>query len=93
LVVVNDVVKGVFDRLGMAGAFLLASALIFGAIGAGVIVHRLQPAPTASSTREQNQNDNEQGIKPPTSKPPTSKPPKHGHSSSPEPEDPQDKDA
>ena len=88
MVVVNDVVKGVFDRLGMAGAFLLASALIFGAIGAGVIVHRLQPAPTASSTREQNQNDNEQGIKPPTSKPP-----KHGHSSSPEPEDPQDKDA
>ena len=83
MVVVNDVVKGVFDRLGMAGAFLLASALIFGAIGAGVIVHRLQPTPTASSTREQNQNDNEQG----------SKPPKHGHSSSPEPEDPQDKDA
>jgi hypothetical protein len=77
------VVKGVFDRLGMTGAILIASALIFGAIGGGVIVHRLQPAPAASSTREQNQNENEQG-----SKPPKSKPAKHGPSSSPEPEDP-----
>ncbi len=81
-------VKGVFDRLGMAGAILLASALIFGAIGGGVTVHRLQPAPTASNTREQSQNDNEQG-----SKPPKSKPANRGHNSSPEPDDPQDKDA
>jgi hypothetical protein len=81
------VVKGVFDRLGMAGAILLASALIFGAIGGGVIVHRLQPAPAASNTQDQNQHDNAQG-----SKPPKSKPVKHRANSSPEPDDPQDKD-
>jgi hypothetical protein len=32
LVVRNDLVKGVFGRLGMVGATLIASALIFGAI-------------------------------------------------------------
>lgn len=32
MVVRNDLVKGVFGRLGMVGATLIASALIFGAI-------------------------------------------------------------
>ncbi len=43
----------------MVGAILIATALIFGAIAGGVIVHRLQAAPTASS--EQQQGDHADG--------------------------------
>jgi hypothetical protein len=82
------VVRGVFDRLGMVGAILVASALIFGAIAGGVVVHRLQATPAASSTQEQGRNADEQGDGPSNAKPP-----QHAHLSSPEPDDPQDKDA
>ncbi|HVS47485.1 MAG TPA: hypothetical protein VHJ99_01115 [Candidatus Dormibacteraeota bacterium] len=52
-------VSSVLHRLGMVGAILIATALIFGAIAGGVIVHRLQAAPTASS--EQQQGDHADG--------------------------------
>jgi len=61
LVVRNDVVKGVFGRLGMVGATLIASALIFGAIAGGVVIHRLQSTSVASSTHEQGDKADEQG--------------------------------
>jgi hypothetical protein len=61
LVVRNDVVKGVFGRLGMVGVILIASALIFGAIAGGVVVHRLQSAPAASSIQQRGDNADQQG--------------------------------
>jgi uncharacterized membrane protein len=57
---VRDVVGNLFHRLGMVGAIVLASALIFGAVAGGVIVHRLDTTPSASS--EQGQGA-EQGDK------------------------------
>lgn len=39
----------------MVGAILIASALIFGAIAGGVVVHRLQATPTASSEQQGDQ--------------------------------------
>ena len=88
MVVRNDVVRGVFGRLGMVGAILLASALIFGAIAGGVVVHRLQPAPAASSTQHRGDNVDEQGDG--QSKQGAPKPASHP---SPEPDDNQDKEA
>ena len=92
MVVRNDVVKGVFDRLGMVGAILVASALIFGAIAGGVAVHRLQASPAASSIQQQRSNADEQGDG--QSK---TKPTRRAHPASPEPAEPnddtQDKDA
>ena len=101
LVVRNDVVKGVFGRLGMVGAILVASALIYGAVAGAVIIRRLDSPPVASSTQEQGNNADEQGEKGDAqgekgdaqgrgqSK---SKAPKHAHPS-PEPDESQDKDA
>lgn len=63
LVVRNDLVKGVFGRLGMVGAILVASALIFGAIAGGVVIHRLESARVAATTQEQGNNADEQGDK------------------------------
>jgi hypothetical protein len=82
------VVKGVFVRLGMVGAILLASALIFGAIAGGVVVHRLQSPPAASGTQERGDNAVEQGDG--QSK---HRPPKHAAHPSAEPPDSEDKDA
>jgi uncharacterized membrane protein len=78
------VVANLFRRLGMVGAIVLASALIFGAVAGGVIVYRLDTTPSASSeqdqaaeagdkTKENNDADN-------------------GHQDSSKPEDPEDKD-
>ena len=53
--VVRDVVTNLFHRIGMVGAIVIASALIFGALAGGVIVHRLDTTPSASS--EQAQSD------------------------------------
>jgi hypothetical protein len=78
----------------MVGAILLASALIFGAIAGGVVVHRLHSAPAASSTQQRGDNADEQGdgqSKHQASKPP--KQPKHAAHSSPESDDNQDKEA
>ncbi|HXJ48770.1 MAG TPA: hypothetical protein VNF91_06355 [Candidatus Acidoferrum sp.] len=87
-------VKGVFGRLGMVGAILVASALIYGAVAGAVIIHRLDSPPAASSTQEQGSSPDKQGEKVDAqgrgqSK---SKPPKHAHPS-PEPDESQDKDA
>jgi hypothetical protein len=72
----------------MVGAILLASALIFGAIAGGVVVHRLQSQPASSSTQQGSDNADEQGNG--QSK---HKPPKHAAHPSPEPDDSQDKEA
>ncbi len=72
----------------MVGAILLASALIFGAIAGGVIVHRLQAEPAASSQQEHNDNVNQQDGAPSQNKNAN-----HGRHPSSEPADLQDKDA
>jgi len=72
----------------MVGAILLASALIFGAIAGGVVVHRLESPPAASNTQQRGDNADEQGDG--QSK---QQPPKHAAHSSPAPNDSQDKDA
>ena len=51
--VVRDVVTNFFRRIGMVGAVVLASALIFGAVAGGVFVHRLDTTPSASSEQDQ----------------------------------------
>jgi hypothetical protein len=93
LVVRNDVVRGAFGRLGMVGAILVASALIYGAIAGGVLIHRLESPPVASSTQEQGNNADEQGDNADSQGHGQSKnkAPKHAHPS-PEPDDPEDKD-
>ena len=88
MVVRNDVVKGVFVRLGMVGAILLASALIFGAIAGGVVVHRLESAPAASGTQQRGDNPVDQGEGQSQQTPP-----KQAAHPSPEAGDNQDKDA
>jgi hypothetical protein len=72
----------------MVGAILLASALIFGAIAGGVVLHRLQPAPAGSSTQQRGDNVDEQGDGPSKQKQP--KPATHP---SPKPDANQDKEA
>ncbi|GAC1664682.1 MAG: hypothetical protein PVS2B1_23810 [Candidatus Dormibacteraceae bacterium] len=49
----RDVVTNLFHKLGMTGAIIIASALIFGVVAGGVIVHRLDTTPSASSEQEQ----------------------------------------
>src|SRR5258708_35464070 len=53
--VFRDVVATLLHRLGMVGAIVIASALIFGAVAARVIVHRLVTTPSPS--REPDQGD------------------------------------
>lgn len=84
-------VTGIFGRLGMVGAILIVSALIFGAIAGGVVVHRLHPAPAASSTQQRGDNADEQGDRQSKQKAP--KAPRHAAHPAPEPDDNQDKDA
>ncbi len=87
-------VKGVFGRLGMVGAMLVASALIFGAIAGGVVYHRLHSTPAASSTQEQGDKADEQGDNGNAQGHGQSKnKAKHAAHPSLEPEDTQDKDA
>jgi hypothetical protein len=74
----------------MVGAILIVSALIFGAIAGGVVVHRLHSAPAASSTQQRGDNPDEQGDGHSKQKAP--KPPKHASHPSPEPDDNQDKE-
>jgi hypothetical protein len=91
LVVVNDVVRGVFGRLGLVGASLLASAIIFGAIAGGVVVHRLESPPAASSTQDQGKHPDDQGDGHSKQKP--AKHRAHPAHPSPQPGDDQDKEA
>lgn len=88
MVVRNDLVRRLFDRLGVVGAILLASALIFGAIAGAVVVHRLQAVPTASSQQEHNDKVSEQGDAPSKNKHAN-----HGHHPLPERDESHDKDA
>lgn len=93
--VVRDMVANLFQRLGMVGSIVLASALIFGAVAGGVIVHRLDTTPSASSeqdqaaeagdnTQEKSANSHGQAMK--------KKHADNGHKDSAKPEDPEDKD-
>ncbi len=84
--VVRDVVTNLFHRLGMVGVILVASALIFGALAGGVIVHRLQ-SPPASSKQEAAHSEQEQ-----TQRPTQNKQANHGHHDSQSQGDHQDKD-
>jgi hypothetical protein len=45
----------------MVGAILLVSALIFGALAGGVVVHRLSSNPAASSEHEQGGETGDHG--------------------------------
>ena len=42
-------VRNFFSRIGLAGAILVASMVIFAFLAGGVVVHRLETTPTASS--------------------------------------------
>lgn len=74
----------------MVGVILLASALLFGVLAGAVVVHRLDMTPTASSVSAPSDKA-EHGDK--QAKPPQSKHTKQGPTTSPEPDDSQDKDA
>jgi uncharacterized membrane protein len=91
--VVRDVVANLLHRLGIAGAIVIASALIFGAVAGAVIVHRLDTTPSASSEQAQGDESGEKtsevAKKTPESK---SKPANDGHQDSSESEDSQDTD-
>ena len=77
----------------MVGAIVLASAVIFAGIAGGVVVHRLDSAPAASSVHEQGNNSDEQGDGPSHKTPgKPAKPAKPAHPS-PEPDESQDKGA
>ena len=80
--VVRDVVANLLHRLGMVGAIVIASALIFGAVAGGVLVHRLDTTPSASSEQAQGEESGEK----------TSEPANNGRQDSSESEDSQDKD-
>src|SRR5260370_4673102 len=62
--VVRDVVANLLHRLGMAGAIVLASALIFGAVARGVLVHPLDTPPSASSEPAQGEESGEKSSEP-----------------------------
>lgn len=85
--VMRDLVRNLFHQLGMVGVILVASALIFGALAGGVIVHRLQ-SPPASSKHESAQSGKDQ-----IQGPAQNKQANHGHRDSQSQGDHQDKDA
>ena len=69
---IGDVVRGLISRVGMAGSILIVSLVIFAFLAGGVVVHRLNTAPVASSQEQQEQNDQGQAK-------PKAKHPNHGH--------------
>jgi len=69
---IGDVVRGMISRVGMAGSILIVSLVIFAFLAGGVVVHRLNTAPVASSQEQQEQNDQGQAK-------PKAKHPNHGH--------------
>lgn len=75
-------VRSLFGRLGMVGAILLASALIFGVLAGGVLVQRLHARPAASSQQTNQSQGNGKN-----------KDANHGQRESSEQADLQDKDA
>jgi len=66
------VVRNLISRIGMAGLILIVSLVIFAFLAGGVVVHRLNTAPMASSQEQQEQNDQGQAK-------PKAKHPNHGH--------------
>lgn len=72
----------------MVGAILLVSALIYGALAGGVVIHRLDTTPTASSEHEQS--DQAGGSSQGKTK---SQHANNGHQDKQEPADSEDKDA
>ena len=55
-------VRNFYSRIGLAGAILVASMAIFAFLAGGVIVHRLETTPTASSEQQgEQQAENDQG--------------------------------
>jgi uncharacterized membrane protein len=72
----------------MVGAILLVSALIFGALAGGVVIHRLDTTPTASSQDDQGDQagDSTQGKT-------KNKHANNGHQDKQEPAESEDKDA
>jgi len=69
---IGDVVRGMISRVCMAGSILIVSLVIFAFLAGGVVVHRLNKAPVASSQEQQEQNDQGQAK-------PKAKHPNHGH--------------
>ena len=91
--VVRDVVTNLFHRLGMVGAIVIASALIFGAVAGGVIVHRLDTTSSASSEQAQgDESDQKAGQVAKKSQGSKNQRENNGHQDSSESEDSQDKD-
>jgi hypothetical protein len=73
----------------MVGVSLLASAVVFGAIAGGVVVHRLESTPTLPQTlQEHSNNSDDSGDGQAKHKPVV-----HPAHPSPEPDDAQDKEA
>ena len=55
-------VRNFFSRIGLAGAILIASLAIFAFLAGGVVVHRLDTTPAASSEQAGEQaSENDQG--------------------------------
>ena len=73
----------------MVGAILIASALIFGAIAGGVVVHRLQATPSASTEHQEGDQGAQQSPAPAKK----NKNANQNHQDSAEQGDHQDKDA
>jgi hypothetical protein len=53
---VRDVVARLFQRLGLAGALLIASFFVFGVMAGAVVAHRLSTTPI-SSVQQQSEHD------------------------------------
>ena len=69
----------------MAGAILLVSALIFGALAGGIVVQRLNSSPAASSEQDRSDQTGNADTK--------TKQPNDGNQDTQEPDESQDKDA
>jgi hypothetical protein len=69
----------------MAGAILLVSALIFGALAGGIVVQRLNSHPAASSEQDRSDETGNADTK--------TKHPNDGNKDTQEPDESQDKDA
>ena len=59
---IGDVVRNAISRIGMAAVLLMVSMVIFAFLAGGVVVHRLETTPTASSEQQGEQaGENDQG--------------------------------
>jgi len=65
------------SRLGMTGLIIVGTALIFGVLAGGIVVHRLETSPTASQSEQQQGESSDRQDEP--------KKNNHSHSSKPHP--------